>query len=742
MAVKRLKVTELGRRGLDSEEEEEAAAGFFNGLDDFIPQKLKDFGFWQELLLLVSERFINYFQFLTRGRYPQSTVEKEEQPLAGSCEREQRGLKQQREEEEEHGQACCEFREEASNSRHGRGCRQRQIATAMAKEVDGRYGEYDDSGRRKKGQGPWRGKLYREVSFRYWSRTAPSLRTHLEEDDSSVPVSKAHNGLCGRYAPYGPRPSRTCTINHTVQRDWGPLPERGGGSQGSGCRSWFKITIPYGEKYNKSWLLSSIQQLCSVPFTPVEFHYVHGVAQFYVEDATTACALKQVSHKIIDRDNYKVVIITSASAPPQSVQDKLKTEETEQLKLCMNKRYDSSRRALDLKSLHLDPDLVSQGIDAVLNRRSCMSVVLRIIEENIPELQCLSLSNNKLRRLDHLSALAQKAAGLKILDLSHNKLESLQQLSNMKGLELEELRLNGNPICDQSSYISSIRERFPKLLRLDGHELPPPITFDVEAPPSLPPCKGSYFASDDQKGLVLWFLQQYYSIYDSSNRQGLLDLYHDGACLSTILPVGPQDLSPARNSLNDYFKDSRDVKKLKDPVTHFKALKHSRLNVVMFLNGLPRTQHDVSSFVVDISAQTNTLLCFTIHGVFKEVDGKSQELAGAFTRTFIAVPSRNTGLCIVNDQLLVQNASLEELGKAFQPPTPPAPAAPTVPAGPVPILTPEQQEMVAAFTLQTGMNIKWSQKCLEENNWNYGQARQIFTQLKLQGTIPEVAFLK
>lgn len=69
---------------------------------------------------------------------------------------------------------------------------------------------------------------------------------------------------------------------------------------------------------------------------------------------------------------------------------------------------------------------------------------------------------------------------------------------------------------------SAVRERFPKLLRLvsephhavglklpcwgpssachsllpplspqDGHELPPPIAFDVEAPTTLPPCKVS-----------------------------------------------------------------------------------------------------------------------------------------------------------------------------------------------------------------------------------------------------------
>ncbi|XP_057256225.1 nuclear RNA export factor 1 [Pezoporus wallicus] len=615
----------------------------------------------------------------------------------------------------------------------------------MAEEAKGGFSEHDDrvggrvfSGRRKKGRGPFRGKMYSEVTPRARSRGGPGGRPRPDDDDGDVPMSDAHDGPRARYLPYGPRPNRTANIHITVRRDL-PAPERSSGSsREGGRRNWFKITIPYGKKYDKSWLLSSIQNLCSVPFTPVEFHYDHNRAQFYVEDATTASALKQVSRKITDRDNYKVVIVINASAPPQSLQNELKPEEVEQLKLCMSKRYDGSQRALDLKSLRGDPDLVAQSIDVVLNQRSCMLVVLRIIEDNIPELQSLNLSSNKLYRLDDLSELAQKAAGLKILDLSRNELKSERELDKVKGLKLEELWLDGNPLCDafrdQSSYISSVRERFPKLLRLDGHELPPPIAFDVEAPTTLPPCKGSYFGSDDLKVLVLRFLQQYYSIYDSSDRQGLLDAYHDGACCSLSIPFGPQN--PPRNSLNEYFKDSRNVKKLKDPTMRFKLLKHTRLNVVAFLNELPKTQHDINSFMVDICAQTNTLLCFAVHGIFKEVDGKSRDSVRAFTRMFIAVPAGNTGLCIVNDELFVRNATTEELRKAFLLP------APTPSSSPVPTLAAEQQEMLAAFAMQSGMNLEWSQKCLQDNDWDYGRAGQVFTQLKLEGKIPEVAFLK
>ncbi|XP_027563705.1 nuclear RNA export factor 1-like, partial [Neopelma chrysocephalum] len=170
----------------------------------------------------------------------------------------------------------------------------------------------------------------------------------------------------------------------------------------------------------------------------------------------------------------QVVIVINASAPPQSLQNELKPEEIEQLKLCMSKRYDGSQQALDLKSLRVDPDLVAQSIDVVLNQRSCMGVVLRIIEENIPELQSLNLGSNKLYRLDDVAELALKAPGLKVLDLSRNELKSERELDKVKGLKLEELWLDGNPLCDsfrdQASYIRSV----PALGGPRGARGPPP----------------------------------------------------------------------------------------------------------------------------------------------------------------------------------------------------------------------------------------------------------------------------
>ncbi|XP_014862947.1 PREDICTED: nuclear RNA export factor 1 isoform X1 [Poecilia mexicana] len=588
----------------------------------------------------------------------------------------------------------------------------------------------------------------------------PGPRSRLLEDtdgDVTMSDSSQDSSSQNRFNPYG-RPSRKGDGRFDRERRQG----KGGGGGGGGGRglpvggssgfradrpggarsrlSWYKVTIPHGRKYEKKWLITALQNICAIQYTPVQYHVDHHRAHFFVEDSAAANALRRCSHKITDSDGYKVEVHVNPSNPPSFLQSDLKPEDLEHLKQCMAKRFDGSQQALDLNNIRTDPDLVSQNIEVILNRKTNMEAVIKIIEENIPELTCLNLSNNRIHKLDDLTDLTTKVPNLKALNLSQNELKTDRELDKLKGLKLVELWLSRNPLCDlfkdQAAYISAVRQRFPRLLKLDGHDLPPPIGFDVETPTAIPPCKGSCFGSDEIKSLILRFLQQYYSIYDSGNRQPLLDAYHDGASLSITTPYTSQN--PSRSSLGEYYKDSRNLKRIKDSTMRFRLLKHTRLNVVAFLNELPKTQHDIASFTVDVNTYTNTLLSFTVSGVFKEVvvDGKSRESTMAFSRVFITVPAGNSGLCIVNDQLFIRMATTEEIRRAFVAP------APTPSSSPVPTLTAPQQEMLTAFSLKSGMNLEWSQKCLQDNEWDFNRAAQIFTQLKAEGKIPDVAFIK
>uniref|UniRef100_A0A9J7Z1L9 Nuclear RNA export factor 1 n=1 Tax=Cyprinus carpio carpio TaxID=630221 RepID=A0A9J7Z1L9_CYPCA len=560
--------------------------------------------------------------------------------------------------------------------------------------------------RNRKGRGPFRAPLYSNQVSQPRHRGghggggggAPGPWSRLQDDDGDVTMSEAVKILLLFVFsnPYGRPLNRRGNEDRGGNRYGGRSGGGGGGSDGS-RKNWFKMTIPYGKKYDKDWLLSSLQS-CSVPFHAVHYHTDGNKAQFYIEDSAIANALFKASRKITDKDGYKVTVIMNSCPPPSLIYTDLKAADLEHLKQCMAKRFDGSQQALDLNNIRVDPDLVSQNIEVTLNRRNSMLAVIKIIEENIPELICLNLSNNRLYRLDDLADIVNKVPNLKILNLSHNELKTERELDKLKGLKLVELSLEGNPLCGhykiQADYVSAIRERFPKLLRLDGQDLPPPIVFDLEvAPATLPPCKASYFCSEEIKNIILCFLQQYYSIYDSGDRQPLLQAYHDGAAFSLSIPFTLQN--PSKSSLGEYQKDSRNIRRMKDdPTTRFRLIKHTRLNVVAFLNELPKTQHDIASLI------------------------------WSFQRDFVTW------------NLFVRNATTEEIRRAFVAP------APTPSSSPVPTLSAPQQEMLAAFSQKSGMNLEWSQKCLQDNDWDFDRAAQIFTGLKAQGKIPDVAFVK
>uniref|UniRef100_A0AAY4ELU5 Nuclear RNA export factor 1 n=1 Tax=Denticeps clupeoides TaxID=299321 RepID=A0AAY4ELU5_9TELE len=614
----------------------------------------------------------------------------------------------------------------------------------MATADDSRYySEHDDrvapKHRNRKGRGPFR---YCDQGSRpKQGAGGGGNRGRPQDTDGDINMMDEHpqeGGSQRRFTPYG-RPNGRGNrrggggggagggFRGLGGKDGGGRGGGGGGGGGGNRKNWFKITSNF---------------LClTASFSPflllLQYHVDGNRAMFYVEDATTANSLLKVSRKITDKDGYKVTVIMNSCPPPSFINTELRPEDLENLKQCMSKRFDGSQQALDLNNIRIDPDLVSLNIEVALNRKNSMQAVIKIIEENIPELVCLNLSNNRLYRLDDLGEIVNKTPNLKILNLSQNEIKTERELDRLKGLSLTELWLSGNPLCnhfkDQTAYISIFSSPLPSPFQ-DGQVFSV-IGFDIEVSPQpLPPCKTSYFPTDEIKNLILCFLQQYYSVYDSADRQPLLDAYHDGAAFSLSIPFSMQH--PSKCSLGEYQKDSRNIKRLKDSTTRFRLLKHTRLNVVAFLNELPKTQHDVASFNVDVNTFTNTLLSFTVSGVFKEVDGKSRDSFRAFSRVFISVPAGNSSLCIINDEMFIRNATTEEIRRAFVAP------APTPSSSPVPTLSATQQEMLNTFSSKSGMNIEWSQKCLQDNDWDFDRAAQIFTELKAQGKIPDVAFMK
>ncbi|XP_034934459.1 nuclear RNA export factor 1-like isoform X2 [Chelonus insularis] len=512
----------------------------------------------------------------------------------------------------------------------------------------------------------------------------------------------------------------------------------------TGDTSWYKITIPFGSKYDKDYIINNLlSSIAPNTFIPIMYRVIGQEAVFYVDEQKTANQLLSCDRKITTPDNFKISVRVRPGYPNCQIDESLK----EKLKLAMAKRYVEANNALDLSCFHHDPDLVGEYFCALF-KPAMLGVVLDIVAQAIPNLEALNLDNNKLSALNKLTVLKEKFASLKILYIGDNKIKDMHQIDIIKDLKLNELRLEGNPICNRyrnrrDEYVSDIRKRFPKLLRLDGNELPKPILFDVaDEGAKLPPSQRIFSANAKAQEIANQFMQQYFTIFDSDSRQPLLVAYHTEATFSLVVNASPQI-----QKFNVYLSNNRNLFRTNDTSRRKKLLKQGRLPVVTCLTEMPKTQHYPNTFTMDIALVTDTMMVITVTGIFKEIGTKDEPLR-YFDRTFIIVPE-GTGYCIKNEQLQLgapttsQERQVAEgptvtftSEQAAQPVAAPAPVASSEPTDEV------KKNMTMELSRVTNMNLDWSLKCLQEVQWNFDTALAAFNEFFQRGQIPQEAFNK
>ncbi|XP_011502457.1 PREDICTED: nuclear RNA export factor 1 [Ceratosolen solmsi marchali] len=509
--------------------------------------------------------------------------------------------------------------------------------------------------------------------------------------------------------------------------------------------NWYKVIILHGKNYTKEFVLGSLLSYTApFSFIPIMYQIVGTDAIFYVEDHRIATKIVDCDKRITTSDGFKMQIRVRPGVPPIQISDALK----ERLKQAMGKRYVQETNALDLSKFYHDPELAGDYW-CPLARPNMLMAVLDIVQEHIPNLEALNLDSNKMCHLDKLSSLANKFEKLKILHIGDNKIKEINHLNVLKNLQLEELRLEGNPMCNkyknrQDDYVSDIRKKFPKLLKLDGIDLPPPIVFDVEEHKlKLPSTQRMFIVQSNAKAqeVASQFLQQYFLVFDSENRQPLLDAYHEHACLSMTVTI-----TQSSSRFSQYFIENRNLYRIIDSNRRRKLLKQGRLPVVSFISEMPRTKHDLTSFTMDLSLVTDRMMLITVTGLFKELHSKdNKEHLRYFNRTFIIVPE-GVGFCISNEQLHISNPTMNQekqfssIPLIIQPTA--GPSTPSTLVNSVPLTEEVKQQMTMTLSQQTNMNIEWSLKCLEEVQWNFENARVAFQEAFSLGKIPPTAFTK
>ena len=402
--------------------------------------------------------------------------------------------------------------------------------------------------------------------------------------------------------------------------------------------------------------------------------------------------------------------------------DPLSEENKKLIQEAMHTRFIQETKALNLESFGRDPKFGgSSEATGNLSDDRVVEVVLNTIKEFLSDLKALSLKDNNLRSLRAFAKLAESAPQIEILYLEKNRLAHTKELDYVSQLKLIEMNLDGNSFVanfkDGSQYKNIMQRKFKTLQKLDGTILEKLITFEddestTRGPSSINiPMQPKMVVNDQCGDFIGKFLEQYFKVYDSDNRENLAMAYHEEAMMSMSASFGNQQ---DRLVTTLYIPESRNLQVIQDRNKRDRLIHLKRLQIVGFLDKLPKTQHDLTSFTLDIPFATEHLLTFTVTGVYRERMGTGQTPPiKQFCRMFVAIP-QGEGLCIVNDTLYVTHATREQS---------------------------ERTKTLFEMADKTKMNLEWSKQCLDAQNWNFQQAFVAFEQANREGKIPAEAFI-
>ncbi|VDO35094.1 unnamed protein product [Haemonchus placei] len=501
--------------------------------------------------------------------------------------------------------------------------------------------------------------------------------------------------------------------------------------------------IPFGRKFTVPWIMKQLHQQIEdikpllVSVTP------RGDVD---EDSAEACRAisRRVVHKVTG--DRMTIIVDKVVAP----WTRLTKEETSIIQMVVDSRYNHDTRSLDLSEFALDSKFKERDLHMMLNKNNVMLTVVDRIDEKFGSITALSLQGNRLRFLDYAAVLTSVTKFLKVLDLSNNQvisIDKISELEKLKGLPVETLFFEGNPLVEQlttaSGYLRSIVRHIWStelcfcLLCSFGSLFV--VEFMVLA------FQPGFYGNDALRVLVERFLVEYFKLYDGEDgaitRKSLVQAYDADNVGYTI------HLFLYSFGTHRYWVECN-------------VYTLGAMDIAVALSKLPITNHYTESFIVDTHLISEELLAFSVQGLFE--DGKFAKPGEVpqlnfFTRSFVVSPRENESIAVLSDMLFVSGITPARmaryklmLNKAASagpaPPLPPAPANPVVQAAqsisglqmsgePSAEI---KRQMIEQFCKDSGMVPAFSEKCLIEYDWNYEAAGQAF--LSMKDKIPKEAF--
>jgi nuclear RNA export factor len=476
----------------------------------------------------------------------------------------------------------------------------------------------------------------------------------------------------------------------------------------------------------------------------------------------------------------------------------------------LGNRFDAPSKTLNLANLGGDPILTDMGLfNSTKTESKFFQALMKLWtlnfesdQESREAVESLSLANNQLTSIQHISILSQHFPRVKLLDLSNNQIKDYKEIAGWrwKFRQLEFLNLLNNKISEDHTFKDTMMKWYPNLKVLNNVQVRTDQEVAAHHRSSIP-VQPPLFQDDSQ--IAQSFIPYFFSGFDDNRDNLLHSVYDSGSTFSfnvnTNAPRGTQDtITPA--GWDNYIKKSRNLMRISHLSARMNRIHVGVENIREVWRALPHTRHpniatNPEQWLVEcyplpaVPDPTGQIpsgvggLLIMVHSSFQE-SGDAKTLIRSFDRTLVLGPGGGAGAVrVVSDMLTLRayggHTAWDPEGQMSISPAAPivaapanaaviAPATPDHPEAPQGYGKPapsksaddlQKEQKILQLSFSTKMTLFYSQMALENNNWDVEAALKAFEaakvsascsfilpqkanhKLQVQGNIPQDAFI-
>uniref|UniRef100_A0A0N5CFU4 Nuclear RNA export factor 2 n=1 Tax=Strongyloides papillosus TaxID=174720 RepID=A0A0N5CFU4_STREA len=405
---------------------------------------------------------------------------------------------------------------------------------------------------------------------------------------------------------------------------------------------------------NNDTILNDLREYCD--FIPLSSGFLSDdVLTFWVVTQNEASSLTALSRRITHNGNS--VIIDSIPGKYR-IWDNLTEDNIKNINEVCTSRYSPEDNVLDLTSfLHEDIFNNDESPGITLEKVDVALVIAKFILAECPDVEIISFSSNNLHSLECLEPILHVAKRLHTIDISFNFIKNVSCFGVLKRFKFKEIFAkqfqsdkffyleDKCAVAHITSILQTTREDEdnnmevvynPKLNLVDFPEFSTHFHYK-EHFLATDPVRVSFFNNTPSlEKAIKTFFQSYIIIFDDEDfekRRNLKKFYRTkvnfSLCISPILDgrgyqyhYGKEQLRDPRNA--DFLKMTHNMMKPEyyQGKTHEVLFKGSEKTINALLS-LPRSKHDMSTFVYDITYSDEDVVMFTVKGLVNF--GKSRE---------------------------------------------------------------------------------------------------------------------